>query len=171
MRRKRFLFFGDRITNYKYSVRPSYKKIIVPFLANILELSDLDLSIDFTYERKNISVFLLGKDEKMLTRNYNELLQSLEHLTSLHLRRVAALPRDVRFSFKCKGYREQKDSLIQMIDIMTKKVVETQKAITLRLLNPSDRRLVHQYLDKHAQVKTLSVGEGRMKKIKIYLTK
>ena len=107
----------------------------------------------------------------MLTRNYNELLQSLEHLTSLHLRRVAALPRDVRFSFKCKGYREQKDSLIQMIDIMTKKVVETQKAITLRLLNPSDRRLVHQYLDKHAQVKTLSVGEGRMKKIKIYLTK
>lgn len=167
--RKKFFLFGKRLTRFTYSLRPTYKKIVMPFLINLIKKTNLKLFAKFSFNGKDIKIFFSGADEKMLTRDNNELLQALEHLTRLHLYNSAKVPREVRLNFKCKGVKNQEDSLIKMVERETAKVLDSREPITLKALNASDRRLVHQHLDKHKEVKTVSIGEGRMKKIQITL--
>ncbi|MFG1501478.1 DEAD/DEAH box helicase [Halobacteriovorax sp. XZX-3] len=167
--RKKFFLFGKRLTKFTYSLRPTYKKIVMPFLINLIKKANLKLFAKFSFNGKDIKIFFSGADEKMLTRDNNELLQALEHLTRLHLYNSVEVPREVRLNFKCKGVKSQEDSLIKMVERETAKVLDSREPVTLKALNASDRRLVHQHLDKHKEVKTVSIGEGRMKKIKITL--
>ena len=167
--RKKFFLFGKRLTKYTYSLRPTYKKIVMPFLINLIKKANLKLFAKFSFNGKNIRIFFSGADEKMLTRDNNELLQALEHLTRLHLYNSVKVPREVRLNFKCKGLKNQEDYLIKMVERETAKVLDSREPVTLKALNASDRRLVHQHLDKHKEVKTVSIGEGRMKKIQITL--
>ncbi|WP_412474366.1 DEAD/DEAH box helicase [Halobacteriovorax sp. YZS-1-1] len=167
--RKKFFLFGKRLTKFTYSLRPTYKKIVMPFLIDVIKKANLKLFAKFSFNGKNIKIFFSGKDEKMLTRDNNELLQALEHLTRLHLYNSVEVPREVRLNFKCKGIKNQEDYLIKMVERETAKVLDTREPVTLKALNSSDRRLVHQHLDKHKEVKTVSIGEGRMKKIQITL--
>ncbi len=165
--RKRFFLFGKRLTEYKYSVRPTYKKIIMPFLIRLLKLSDLKIYAKFSFDGKNIKVFFSGNDEKLLTQNDNELLRSLEHVVRVHLYSKIIVPNDLRISFRSKGSKNQEAGLIKMIEKVAVKVIDTGKPFTLRPLNSSDRRLVHKYLDNKKGVETVSIGDGRMKKIEI----
>ncbi len=167
--RKKFFLFGKRLTKFTFSLRPTYKKLVMPFLIELIKKANLSLFAKFSFNGKDIKIFFSGKDEKLLTRDNNELLQAIEHLTRLHLYNSADIPREVRLSFKCKGLKNQEDSLIKMVERETAKVLDTREPVTLKALNASDRRLVHQHLDKHKEVKTVSIGEGRMKKIKIVL--
>lgn len=167
--RKKFFLFGKRLTKFTYSLRPTYKKIVMPFLIDLIKKANLKLYAKFSFNGKNIKIFFSGKDEKMLTRDNNELLQALEHLTRLHLYNSVEVPREVRLNFKCKGLKNQEDYLIKMVERETAKVLDTREPVTLKALNASDRRLVHQHLNKHKEVKTVSVGDGRMKKIQITL--
>ncbi len=167
--RKKYFLFGKRLTKFTYSLRPTYKKIVMPFLINLIKKAKLKLFAKFSFNGKDIKIFFSGADEKMLTRDNNELLQALEYLTRLHLYNSVEVPREVRLNFKCKGVKSQEDSLIKMVERETAKVLDSREPVTLKALNASDRRLVHQHLDKHKEVKTVSIGEGRMKKIQIIL--
>ncbi|EPZ50152.1 DEAD/DEAH box helicase [Bacteriovorax sp. BAL6_X] len=167
--RKKYFLFGKRLTKFTYSLRPTYKKIVMPFIIALIKKTGLKLFAKFSFNGKNIKVFFSGADEKMLTKDNNELLQALEHLTRLHLYNSVKVPREVRLNFKCKGLKNQEDSLIKMVERETAKVLDSREPVTLKALNASDRRLVHQHLDKHKEVKTVSIGEGRMKKIQITL--
>jgi ATP-dependent RNA helicase RhlE len=167
--RKRFFLFGKRLTEYTYSLRPTYKSVVLPFLINLIKLADLKLYAKFSFDGKKIKVFFSGNDDKILTENNNELLYALEHLTRLHLYNSIGVPSDIRISFKCKGTKNQEESLLKMVKRSADQVIKTQKPITLKPLNSAERRLVHQHLEKYDGIKTVSIGEGRMKKIEIRL--
>jgi len=167
--RKKYFLFGKRLTKYTYSVRPTYKKSLMPFLINLIKKANLKLFAKFSFDGKTIKIFFSGKDEKMLIKNNNELLQAFDHLTRLYLYNKVNVPREIKLSVKCKGSKNQEDNLIKMIERETAKVLDSRKPVILKALNSSDRRLVHQHLDKHKEVKTESIGEGRMKRIQITL--
>ena len=139
----------------------------MPFLIRLLKLSDLKIYAKFSFDGKNIKVFFSGNDEKLLTQNDNELLRSLEHVVRVHLYSKIIVPNDLRISFRSKGSKNQEAGLIKMIEKVAVKVIDTGKPFTLRPLNSSDRRLVHKYLDNKKGVETVSIGDGRMKKIEI----
>ncbi len=165
--RKKFFLFGQRLTKYTYALKPSYKQVIIPFLIEIIRLARLKLYAKFSLRKNNIEIFFSGQDEKMLTRNSNELLQAFEHLTRRRIYRAIELPREMRISFKCKGSQEQARSLIKMIDRIAQEVIETQEPIRVKPLNASDRKLVHQHIEQNSQLRSESIDGGRLKRIEI----
>lgn len=57
---------------------------------------------------------------------------------------------------------------MKLVDKLAKQVLDTGKPVKMRKsLNPAERRLVHQHLESTKGVKTVSLGDGRLKKIEI----
>ncbi|MCK5883731.1 MAG: DEAD/DEAH box helicase [Bacteriovoracaceae bacterium] len=170
--RKAYFLFGKRLTQYNYSVKPTYKAVVLPFVIEMLKLANLELYTKFSFDGRNIRLTFSGKDEKKLDTDNGELIEALEYVTRLFLYNSIEVPREVRIFFKCRGEKNRKDSgLIKLVDKMAKKVIDTNAPVLLKPMNAADRRIVHQHLDKHDKLKTTSLGEGRMKKVEISFSK
>ena len=57
-------------------------------------------------------------------------------------------------------YRHYKGMLYEVIDTV-------RHSETLEPMNPADRRLVHQYIEKQKELKTVTVGNGQNKRVVI----
>ena len=66
-----------------------------------------------------------------------------------------------------KEYKEREEKIISLAKEAKDKVLATKEPFTLKALDPRDRRTVHQFLHDDSEVKTTSLGEGRLKKIEI----
>ena len=165
----KFLLFGPRKTQYKFTVNAIYKKILHPFLLEIIKLSRLDMSPRVSFNSGTIRISFTGRDAKMLGRNKNELLYALETLCRLHLANKIFIPKNLKFSLSYGDTNKEEKELFRLVDKMKKKVLSSKKSVMLKPMNPAERRLVHQYLDKDKKVKTDSVGEGRFKQVEIRL--
>ncbi len=169
--RKRFFLFGKRLVRFEFGVRPTYKKIILPFLIELLKRANLDLYTNFSFDGRNIRISLSGRDEKELTRNKGELLEAIEYITRLHLYNSIDVPRDIKIFFRSKEENKINDNqLIKLVNKMAEQVLSNKKTVRLRPMNAAERRIVHKHIESITELKTTSVGEGRMKRIEISLT-
>lgn len=166
---KKFIFFGAQKVTYKFTVKNNYKKLLMPFFIEILKLSRLKLYVQVFYKNNVLDINFKGTDESLLTRNNNELLQSFEQLARTYLSNKLVLPNNLKINLNCSESKKQEKGLIAFVDKMKKQVMDSKEPVLLKPLNPAERRLVHQHLDKDKNVQTQSVGEGRFKRIEISL--
>ncbi len=182
---KKFFFFGPQKITYRYSLKPIYKKILTPFLIQILRLARLKLFVNVSYREPMIEISFKGADEKLLERNGFELLQSLEIIAKLYLAKKVQLKPETRLQVKMqsegngrpsepsrsngRSHQAAPHDLIEMVDKMKQKVLADSEAVLLKPLDSKERRLVHQHLSDDQLVKTTSIGEGRLKRIEISL--
>lgn len=210
---KRYFFFGPRKNTYKYSLEAHYKKLLLPFIIEILTLSHLDVRVKIVFKGETLEVSFNGEDEGLLLRNRGELLQGLEQLMRLYLANKITPPSKLRWKVyvvgqnqrdQARGERNQKDGsrskergngrdrgnsrrngsgerrdnrrdkdreekVLQMAKEAKEKVMSTKEPFTLKPLDPRDRRIVHQHLSEDPEVKTTSLGDGRLKKIEVSL--
>ncbi len=168
--RKKFFLFGERKNKYKYFIKPIYKRILTPFLIDIIKKSKLKLMVRVSYKQPYLRVNFSGQDEKLLLRNENELLFAFDHIIRRYLHQRIMVPRDVKFSVRCfKDSKNQEKAIIELIKKMKPKVSE-DKPVMLKSMSPLERRIVHQFISEDPKFKTTSIGDGKYKKIELSLS-
>lgn len=203
---KRYFFFGPRKTTYRYSLEAHYKRLLLPFIIEILTLCHLDVRVKVGLKGDCVEVSFNGPDEGLLLRNRGEMLQGFEQLMRLYLANKITLPSKLKWSVRVAGQKQERDDrprangrdkgngkdrgrntrgrgaprnaqndqdreekIIKLAKEAKEKVLETKEPYTLKPLDPRDRRTVHQLLSEDPQVKTTSLGDGRLKKIEVSL--
>ncbi|MDA3813506.1 MAG: Jag N-terminal domain-containing protein [Candidatus Cloacimonetes bacterium] len=102
--------------------------------------------------------FIIGKEAKML--------DSFQHLLNQMINK--AEKKKIQIIVDVDGYRERrKKALIDRVDNFSKKVKETGKSYTLEPLAASNRKVVHQYIERDSALRTRTIGEGSRKRVVI----
>ncbi len=105
--------------------------------------------------------FIIGKEGRML--------ENLQYLMNRVFEKDAGLD---KIYFDVDGYKErQEEKMLRRIKPMIDRAREKQQSITLDPMNPAERRIVHKYVENDNQLRTLTVGEGKMKRIVIFPAK
>lgn len=189
---KKFFFFGSRKVTYKVTLKPVYKKLLSPFLTDIINILKLRVKVNVSF-KSNVILSYEGQDIELLKKNNSELLASFEQLSWSYLIGKIDLPRHVKVISRVfdqsydeakakhdpksnhKGERKFKKTyddsdfaeIIKEAKEIKEKVIESKSAILMRPLNAAQRRQVHELLGDDKLVKTNSVGEGRLKQIEV----
>lgn len=159
--------FGGKPTKIKFLL-PDVEEKIKEFAHGMLiraGIANADLSVKFndnTYyvEINNIqnAGFIIGKDGKFL--------DSFQHLLNQMINKVEK--KKLRLKVDVDGYRaRRRQALLDKVKSISEKVLERGKSITLEPLSSGNRRLVHQFVEKESKLKTMTVGNGRFKRIVI----
>jgi superfamily II DNA/RNA helicase len=170
--RRKFLLFGPRSTTYKVTLKPIFKKLLLPFLIKILRTSNLELFAKVSYIEPKVIVSFSGKDEGLLHRNRGELINAFDYLIRKYLTKKIELPEGTKIfvrAIKTKSKEDQEKYVIGLAEKAKAVAIEKGESIQLKPLSPSDRRIIHHHFQEDAKVQTSSVGEGRFKKIEISL--
>jgi superfamily II DNA/RNA helicase len=167
---KKFIFFGSQKITYKYTLKTLYKKLLTPFLVDVVKLAKLRLFVKVSYDASNIKIHFSGTDERALTRNGNEMLQAFEQLTKVYLTSKIFMPGNDRLKVTCNESGRFEKGLIDLVDRLKKQVLKNKKPVLMKPLNSKERRLVHQHIGKDKRFQSNSKGDGRLKKIEISLS-
>jgi spoIIIJ-associated protein len=118
-------------------------------------------------EGKTVYVDIIGCSDPgfMIGKNGN-MLETLQFLVN----RIFESERKLeRVYLDLDGYRERKEAqFLRQYIPQFKNVEKTGKTITLPLMNPADRRIIHKYIERVKSLKTLTVGEGETKRVVIF---
>ncbi len=134
---------------------------IPEFLNKLLTLFPLE--INYHVKRKNDMMYLIfdGRDKHLLLRKDASLLLAFQHL----LNKIS--PQKVQTD--CDFYRKRKEKeLKNFAQQKAQQVQETGKDEVLELMNPYERRLIHIAVNQVPGITTESIGEGFLKRIKIF---
>jgi spoIIIJ-associated protein len=102
-----------------------------------------------------------GRDKHLLLRKDASLLLAFQHL----LNKIS--PQKVQTD--CDFYRKRKEKeLKNFAQQKAQQVQETGKDEVLELMNPYERRLIHIAVNQVPGITTESIGEGFLKRIKIF---
>jgi predicted RNA-binding protein Jag len=189
--KKKFFFFGAQLTNYKFKVKPIYRKILLPFLINIFKKMGLRVYVNVTFRNPNVSVTFTGKDAGLLLKNKFELHNAVKELSLNYLRNKVSMSSNTKVTFRTeaddrpnnnkndkrperKKYdrprqnnSKSESELHKMADSAKQEVLDKSSSILMKKLNPAERRIIHQYIEADPKFKSSSVGDGRFKQIKI----
>ncbi len=109
---------------------------------------------------------IAGPDSGLLIGRRGNTLQSLQFIVQSIVRQQ--FEQDVRVALDVEQYRQRReDSLREMASRVAERVVQTGRSITLEPMTPSDRRVIHMYLDERDGIRTESVGAGESRKVQI----
>jgi len=137
---------------------------ISKFLDKLLTLFPLDIKYQVKIKNDMIYLVFEGKDKYLLLRKDGSLLLALQHV----LNKIS--PKKVQAD--CDFYRKRKErELRQFAQQKARQVHETGKNEILDLMNPYERRIVHIAVNQIPGIMTESVGEGFLKRIKIFSEK
>jgi len=131
------------------------------FLEKILPHFPLQLT--YQVKKKNETIYLIfnGEDKNLLLRKDGALLLAFQHL----LNKVSAH----RVQVDCEFYRRRKEKrLREFAQEMAYQVSETGKNEVLDPMNPYERRIVHIAVNQVPGITSESIGEGFLKRIKIF---
>ena len=108
-----------------------------------------------------------GPDSGLLIGRRGNTLQSLQFIVQSIVRQRFE-EENVRVALDVEQYRQRReDSLREMADRVANRVSQTGRSITLEPMPPSDRRVIHLYLDGREGIRTESVGYGDSRKVQI----
>ena len=108
-----------------------------------------------------------GPDSGLLIGRRGNTLQSLQFIVQSIVRQQFEAE-NIRVALDVEQYRQRReDSLREMADRVANRVSQTGRSITLEPMPPSDRRVIHLYLDAREGIRTESVGYGESRKVQI----
>jgi spoIIIJ-associated protein len=159
--------FGGKPTKIKFLV-PDVEEQIKEFAEGLLlrsGIANAEISVSLVDNVYKVDIgnvqnagFLIGKDGKFL--------DSFEHILNQMINKVEK--KKLRISVDVDGYRARRvEALLSKVNSVINKVLERGRSITLEPLNSENRRLVHQFVEKKSKLKTMTVGNGRFKRIVI----
>lgn len=105
--------------------------------------------------------FVIGKEGRML--------ENLQYLLNRVYERETGQD---KIYLDVDGYKErQEEKLIRRVKPLLERARTEQQSITLDPMNPAERRIIHKYVENDHHLRTLTVGEGRMKRIVVFPAK
>jgi superfamily II DNA/RNA helicase len=186
--KKKFIIFGPSKTEYKFKVQPIYRKILLPFLIKLFKKMDLKVYVDVTYRDPNVSVTFSGDDAGELMKQKFALHNAIKDLSTQYLRNKVSMASNTKISWRTEdGDKPKSDrkrpannrrernpnmeaQLNKIAETVINEVKEKKAAVLTKKLNPAERRIIHQYVEKEGDFTSTSVGDGRFKQIQIDFT-
>ena len=168
---KGFLFFGKKPTVIKFTIPEStenLKNFIEKFLEKI-GVTAKDINVTTTNNSINVVIvepdnpgFLIGKDARFL--------DSFQHI--LNRRNTGDTEKRIPIILDVDDYRERRtQGILRKANFIISKVKKREKSFAMEAMNSQDRKLVHQFIEKDKDLRTLTVGKGEMKKIVVFPAK
>lgn len=134
---------------------------VAKFLDELISLTPLNLN--FHLKKKNDITYVIfeGHDKHLLLRKDASLLLALQHiLNKIYTHKIQV---------DCDFYRKRKErKLKEYAQSVAQQVSETGKNEILEMMNPYERRIIHLTINQIPGISSESIGEGFLKRVKIY---
>ena len=147
---------------------PSPDELIKAVLEDIIEKSSFKLSFQLESKEEGFDIDIFGEDEGLLKAKNGKLLQALQTLLARVLRR--AFPdKEYKLVVDSNGFWEEKEErLLSLVEGLVKKALDTNTPQVLKKpLSPNERRLIHEKVSGNTGVRSLSLGDGIYKTMKL----
>ncbi len=131
------------------------------FLAKLMPHFPLEIS--YLVKKRPDIIFIIfdGPDKNILLRNDGALLLSLQHV----LNKVSP----VKVQVDCEFYRRRKEKkLKEYAQNVAQQVADSGREEILELMNPYERRIIHIVANQVPGVTSESIGDGFLKKVKVF---
>jgi spoIIIJ-associated protein len=132
----------------------------------LLNRMGLKTEVEGFFKDGSLYLEIKGDYEGVLIGKYGRTLESLQMLINRMVNKQ--LKNSMRVIIDIDDYRKRRsDSMAKMAQRLGEKVKRTGHSLTVGPFNAHDRRIVHLTLKEDPSLKTESLGEGDLKKIKI----
>lgn len=159
--------FGGKPTKVMFTI-PDVSDQISKFTKGVIEKLNVQYSeLKIVNKDKTYFVEVCGvKDPGFLIGKDARLLDSMQHLINQMINKQER--KQIKLRIDVDGYRQRrKDALMEKISAIAEKVKQRDKSITLEPLPASNRRLVHQFIEKDKDLRTMTIGDGEYKRVVI----
>jgi spoIIIJ-associated protein len=130
----------------------------------------VETEIEGFLRQGELCIEIKSNKEGILIGKHGRTLDSLQFLINRMINKILKEP--VRMVLDINHYRKRRaDSLKSMAVRFGENAKRTGREITLGPFNAHDRRIIHMTLQENPSLKTESLGEGEMKRIKIIPSK
>jgi spoIIIJ-associated protein len=137
---------------------------------DLLKLMGLEATLQVEQEKETIHIKIEGDTSGLLIGRRGQNLDALQYLITRILNRKG--PDKIKVLLDSGDYRSRRKTYLEEVALkMAAKAKQTGKPVVISPLNAHDRRIVHLTLEKDKSLKTISRGEGQLKKMIIFSTK
>ena len=145
-------------------------RLLKQLTIGLLERMGVKTEVEAFLKEGNLYIEIKGDQEGILIGKHGRTLDSLQLLINRMVNK--RLKNAVRVVLDINDYQKRRaDTLAKMAFRLGEKAKRTGRALTIGPFNAHDRRIIHVALKEDPSLKTESLGEGEMKKIKIIPTK
>ena len=136
----------------------------------LLERMGVKTEVEVFLKEGVLYLEIKGDQEGILIGKHGRTLESLQLLINRMVNK--RLKNAMRVILDIDDYRKRRtDSMAQMAQRLGEKAKKTGHSLTIGPFNAYDRRIIHLTLKEDPSLKTESLGEGELKKVKIIPTK
>ena len=132
----------------------------------LLERMGVKTEVEGFLKEGNLCLEIKGDQEGTLIGKHGRTLESLQMLINRMVNK--RLKNTVRVVLDIDGYRKRRvDSMANIANRLGEKAERIGHSLTVGPFNSHDRRIIHLTLKENPYLKTESLGEGELKKVKI----
>ena len=132
----------------------------------MLNRMGLKIEVEGFFKEESLFLEIKGDREGILIGKYGRTLEALQMLINRMVNKQ--LKTSIRVVIDIDDYRKRRaGSMSNMAQRLGEKAKKTGHSITVGPFNAHDRRIIHLTLKEDPSIKTESLGEGDLKKIKI----
>ena len=135
-------------------------------LNRILRLMNIEAEVEG--ERKDDTIYLpiKSEDSSLIIGRNGDTLSAIQFILNKIINKN--VEKVVKIEVDSENYKERKKKrLMELAVKMAEKVEKSAKPITTEPMNPEDRKIIHVALKNYKDLRTLSKGDGILKKIVI----
>jgi spoIIIJ-associated protein len=134
------------------------------FIKQLVEVMDLDLEFSISNGKNFLSVDFNGKDYRLMLYQNGKLLNAVQYL----LNRLYSDIIGKKIYCECERFRKNREyELTNMAHRYARNVRRSGKPISLKELNPFERRIIHMTINKYVDLESKSKGDSFQKVITI----
>ena len=139
-------------------------------IQNILSLMGLEATLQIKKDREILHIKIEGEASGLLIGRRGQTLDALQYLITRILNRKVS--DKIKVVLNSGEYRSRRKKYLEDLALkMAEKSKQTGKPVVISPLNAHDRRIIHLILEKDKSLKTISRGEGHLKKMIISAVK
>ena len=165
-----FLGIGAKPAIIKARVKNTIEDIAKNFLDEVFRAMNLEVVIDLKYNEaaRTMDIDLSGSEMGVLIGKRGQSLDSLQYLVSLVVNKD--VEDYIRVKVDTENYRQRrKETLENLAKNISYKVKRTKRPVSLELMNPYERRIIHSALQNDRYVTTHSEGEEPFRHVVVAL--
>ena len=135
-------------------------------MADMLEKMGIETEVEGSIKAGDIYLDVKSDEGGILIGKHGRTLESFQILVNRMVNKQAKKP--MRVVLDVADYKKRRaDSLEKMAGRLGENVKGTRKEVTIGPFSAHDRRIIHMALKEDPGVKTVSLGEGEWKKMRI----
>lgn len=140
---------------------------IEAFLSPVVEAMSFDARIDVYDAGQYVAADVSTEETGLFIGQKGETIDALQYLLNVSVYRDRPFVKKIVID--SEGYRQRRIEAIQgMAHRMARRAVRERRSIELPPMNPTERRVVHLFLQENSSVTTASEGSGENRRVTVF---